>query len=143
MLANDEWFRGLVVKYGPDGGLYVSDWTDTGECHNYKQVDLKNGRIYKVVYGQPKYQPVDWKKVGPEPLADLLDRRERMELPPRAAYHSRTCREQDPGSDECQWLATLKQRLADNLDSTRRLRLLWGLHATGGVDAPFLCGAVQ
>ena len=30
MLANDEWFRGLVVKYGPDGGLYVSDWTDTG-----------------------------------------------------------------------------------------------------------------
>ena len=23
--------------YGPDGGVFVSDWHDTGECHNYRQ----------------------------------------------------------------------------------------------------------
>ena len=39
---------------GPDGGVYVSDWTDTGECHNYDKVDATNGRIYKVTYGTPK-----------------------------------------------------------------------------------------
>jgi hypothetical protein len=53
LFANDPWFRGLVVKYGPDGGVYISDWTDTGECHNYEVADTSNGRIYKVVYGQP------------------------------------------------------------------------------------------
>ena len=54
LFANDPWFRGLVVKYGPDGGVYISDWCDTGECHNYEVADTSNGRIYKVVYGEPK-----------------------------------------------------------------------------------------
>ena len=53
-MANDEWFRGIAINYGPDGGVYVSDWCDTGECHNYDRVDKTNGRIYKVVYGEPK-----------------------------------------------------------------------------------------
>ncbi len=53
MLANDPWFRGIALCYGPDGGVYVSDWTDTGECHNYKVVDQTNGRIYKIAYGKP------------------------------------------------------------------------------------------
>ena len=52
MLVDDSWFRGLVVTYGPDGGVYVADWTDTGECHNYKVVDQTNGRIYKITSGQ-------------------------------------------------------------------------------------------
>ena len=43
--AGDPWFRGMTVKYGPDGGVFVSDWTDTGECHNYEVVDRSNGRI--------------------------------------------------------------------------------------------------
>jgi putative heme-binding domain-containing protein len=54
LMANDPWFRGLALKYGPDGGVYVADWTDTGECHNYEVADRSNGRIYKVVYGEVK-----------------------------------------------------------------------------------------
>ncbi len=54
MLANDPWFRGLALQYGPDGGVYVTDWTDTGECHNYKVVDRSNGRIYKITHGKTK-----------------------------------------------------------------------------------------
>ncbi len=50
--ANDPWFRGICVKVGPDGGLYTSDWSDTGECHNYDKVDASNGRIYRTVYGE-------------------------------------------------------------------------------------------
>jgi putative membrane-bound dehydrogenase-like protein len=34
LFANDEWFRGIALKYGPDGGVFVTDWCDTGECHN-------------------------------------------------------------------------------------------------------------
>jgi len=51
LLANDPWFRGLAIKYGPDGGVYVADWSDTGECHDYDVADRSNGRIYKVTYG--------------------------------------------------------------------------------------------
>src|SRR5436309_6230249 len=54
LLANDPWFRGVALCYGPDGGVYVADWCDTGECHNAKVVDRSNGRIYKVTYETPK-----------------------------------------------------------------------------------------
>ena len=50
MLANDPWFRGICVKQGPEGALYVSDWSDTGECHNHKVVDATNGRIHRISY---------------------------------------------------------------------------------------------
>src|SRR5262249_22673381 len=44
--------RGLHCKYGPDGGVYVSDWSDIGECHDAKeeQCDKTGGRIYKIIY---------------------------------------------------------------------------------------------
>src|SRR5207237_5723831 len=50
--SKDPWFRGLHAKYGPDGGVYVSDWSDTGECHDNKeeQCDKTGGRIFKIVY---------------------------------------------------------------------------------------------
>ena len=54
LFANDPWFRGLAIDYGPDGGVYVADWCDTGECHNAKEVDRTNGRIYKVTHSTPK-----------------------------------------------------------------------------------------
>ncbi|MCS6864234.1 MAG: c-type cytochrome [Gemmataceae bacterium] len=54
LFANDSWFRGVCVKVGPEGALYVSDWCDTGECHNYDKADTSNGRIYRIVYQTAK-----------------------------------------------------------------------------------------
>jgi putative membrane-bound dehydrogenase-like protein len=50
--SQDPWFRGVAVKYGPDGGVYVADWSDTGECHDYTEEDCDKGggRIFKIVY---------------------------------------------------------------------------------------------
>ncbi len=59
LLAGDVWFRGLNLKYGPDGGVYLSDWCDNGECHNVAQTDRGSGRMYKIVYGEPKPIPAD------------------------------------------------------------------------------------
>lgn len=50
----DPWFRGLQLKYGPDGGVYLTDWSDTGECHDYNDIHRENGRIYKITYGDVK-----------------------------------------------------------------------------------------
>jgi putative membrane-bound dehydrogenase-like protein len=72
LFANDSWFRGIAVHVGPDGGLYVSDWCDTGECHNYDKADTSNGRIHKVVYGTPKAWKGDLSKATVEDLVKLL-----------------------------------------------------------------------
>ncbi|MEQ1860419.1 MAG: PVC-type heme-binding CxxCH protein [Chthoniobacteraceae bacterium] len=46
----DPWFRGIDLTYGPDGGVFVLDWSDTGECHESTGVHRTSGRIYKITY---------------------------------------------------------------------------------------------
>lgn len=47
----DPWFRGIDLTYGPDGGVFVLDWSDAGECHERSGVHRTSGRIYKITYG--------------------------------------------------------------------------------------------
>lgn len=54
MHGHDPWFRGIGIKCGPDGNVFVSDWTDLGECHDQDGTHRSSGRIYKVVYGDAK-----------------------------------------------------------------------------------------
>ena len=30
MKSQDPWFMGVTLAYGPDGSVFVSDWSDTG-----------------------------------------------------------------------------------------------------------------
>src|SRR5690606_34180478 len=52
-IVPDPFFRGLDLGYGPDGGVFVLDWSDTGECHENTGVHRTSGRVYKVTYGEP------------------------------------------------------------------------------------------
>jgi putative membrane-bound dehydrogenase-like protein len=54
----DPWFRGIDLLEGPDGGVLVLDWSDTGECHDHDGVHRGSGRIYKITHGRPA--PPDW-----------------------------------------------------------------------------------
>ena len=51
MMSNSVWFRGIELKYGPDGGVFVLDWTEKGECHDTDGVHRTSGRIFKVTHG--------------------------------------------------------------------------------------------
>lgn len=51
--AADPWFRGIELSYGPDGAVYLLDWSDTGECHEHTGVHRTSGRIFRVTYGEP------------------------------------------------------------------------------------------
>ncbi len=55
LIANDHWFRGINLKYGPDGSVYLIDWYDKNACHrtNPEIWDRTNGRIYNVKYVGP------------------------------------------------------------------------------------------
>lgn len=50
LVAADPFFRGMEISYGPDGNMYVIDWSDTGECHEHTGVHRTSGRIYRVAY---------------------------------------------------------------------------------------------
>ena len=51
--AADPWFRGIDLSYGPDGSVFVVDWSDTGECHDHDGVHRSSGRIYRLTFGEP------------------------------------------------------------------------------------------
>jgi putative membrane-bound dehydrogenase-like protein len=50
----DPFFRGMDLVTGADGGVFICDWSDTGECHDHDGVHRTSGRVYKLTYGPPK-----------------------------------------------------------------------------------------
>ena len=130
LFANDSWFRGLAVKYGPDGGVYVADWSDTGECHNYDKVDLTNGRVFKVVYGTPKPWKGDIAKLTDAELIKL-----QMHANEWMVRHARRVLQERAAAGKLA-KATVEElrRLVKMTEDVRwKLRLVWALHAVGGL----------
>ncbi len=71
LLMEDTWFRGLDLVTGPDGQVWMNDWSDTGECHDNDGIHRNSGRIYRIVYDGPdKGEP---KPPGPHWLTQLRD----------------------------------------------------------------------
>jgi putative membrane-bound dehydrogenase-like protein len=140
LLANDPWFRGLAIQYGPDGGVFVSDWTDTGECHNYATVDRSNGRIYKLIYGQPTPWHGDVRKLSDDELVRLqLHKNDWQVRHARRVLQERAAAGQLAKGTH----AALRKLLHEQADVTRQLRALWALHATGGADEELLTGLLD
>ncbi len=48
LLSPDPFFRGIDLSCGPDGAVYVLDWSDNGECHEHTGVHRTSGRIFRV-----------------------------------------------------------------------------------------------
>jgi len=137
LLARDEWFRGLELEYGPDGSVYMTDWSDTGECHENDAhgAHHESGRIYRIAYGDRKAPRVDLERAGDLELAELqLHRNDfhvrhaRRILAERAAA----------GKDLAPARRRLEEIFVTHADPTRRLRALWALHGAGGVAESFL-----
>jgi putative membrane-bound dehydrogenase-like protein len=128
LTSPDEWFRGLSPQYGPDGGIFISDWYDKVPCHQQRAyTDRSNGRIYKLVTDQVKPRRVDLTAASDLELVNLqLDpndwfvRHARRLLQERGATPATT--------------AALEKILFENPDDTRQLRALWVLHSQGALS---------
>lgn len=67
LMMKDPWFRGLDLITGPDGQVWMNDWSDTGECHDNDGIHRSSGRIYRIVYdgpekGQPTTGRPEWSR---------------------------------------------------------------------------------
>lgn len=65
LMMKDPWFRGLDLITGPDGQVWMNDWSDTGECHDNDGIHRASGRIYRIVYhgadkGEVTTQRPEW-----------------------------------------------------------------------------------
>ncbi len=126
MRSADPWFVGVTLAQGPAGEIYVSDWSDTGECHHTRNTQRQTGRIFRISYGNVQRQPVAIAALANEQLVrlqwhrnDWFVRHARRVLQERAAA----------GDDLNAALETLRSGLKNDPDVTRRLRAMWALHA--------------
>jgi hypothetical protein len=132
LFGNDPWFRPLWLYQAADGGVFVGDWHDTGECHNYDRTH-PSGRVYHVAYGKagPGKLKYDLPNVTDAVLVEALKarndwyaRQARRLLQERAAA----------GKLSKEVPSRLEKMLDGEKDVTHRLRALWTLHAVGAMD---------
>lgn len=129
LFANDKWSQMLYLRYGPDGQVYVIDWYDKNECHHREDQghDRTNGRIFKIIYGNPQPVQVDLQKLSDAELVDLqLHRND---------WYVRQSRRilQERGLNNLTRQKLLRM-IFTHEDPTRRLRGIWTLHVMQGLD---------
>ncbi len=131
LFSGDPWYRGLVVKYGPDGGVYVCDWSDTGECHNYEVAHTTSGRIFKITYDRPKPFTGNLAERSDADLVALQLHNTVWRVPhARRIQHARGAGAQLPPRTR----DTLAAMFVEQPDVSRKLRALWALYVTGEIE---------
>ncbi|CAG5072336.1 hypothetical protein DYBT9623_04119 [Dyadobacter sp. CECT 9623] len=129
MAMNDSWSQWLNFKYDASGSVWAIDWYDKNQCHspNPDVHDKTMGRIFKISHENDKWIKVDLTKASDLELVNYqLNTNE---------WYVRQARTilQERGPNKKVHKA-LKEILAKNPDATRKLRALWTLHVTKGID---------
>ncbi len=131
MRSKDPWFMGVTLAYGPGGEVYVSDWSDTGECHSTRNTRRQTGRIYRLTYLKTDLTPVDLGKLSDAELVacqlhdnDWHVRHARRLLQERCSA----------GGEMSAVHGELTTMLDEQSSVAKKLRALWALHVTGGLS---------
>jgi putative membrane-bound dehydrogenase-like protein len=141
----DPFYRGMDLVSGPDGGVYIADWSDTGECHDHDGVHRTSGRIYKLVFGAPR-TPAGVDVAGLEGTAlrgNLLVADQWWSRAAVREWQRRALRGDDLAAD----IAWLRGAARHSKDAAHRLRALWALAAidlpAAALDEAFLLGCLD
>ncbi|QDT57228.1 Cytochrome c [Caulifigura coniformis] len=137
---SDPWFRGMELLTGPDGGVFIADWSDTGECHDHDGVHRTSGRIYKLTYGTPQpLAPFDLAGKSNDELIGLLSHRNTWWA--RQARRLLTERATTAGElrgPDSPLATSLRAHRDRSTDVTSRLRMLETIVTTGGASRDWL-----
>jgi putative membrane-bound dehydrogenase-like protein len=129
LLTNDTWSQWLNFKYDQSGSVFAIDWYDKNQCHSPNpDVHQKTmGRIFKISHSTDQWKKVDLYKASDKELVEYqLNKNE---------WYVRQARQilQERGPNK-KVHKMLKEILANNPDETRKLRALWALHVTEGLE---------
>ena len=137
LFANDHWFRGISLKVGPDGAVYMIDWYDKNACHrNQPEVwDRTNGRMYRVAYGKHAPRSTDIAGASDTDLIQYLGHENSWHVTmARKELQQRYGKTDIKQPKKKLVLAALRKVIDTQNDETYRLNVLWTLHALGGID---------
>lgn len=136
--TDDNWFRPVDIKHGPDGSIYIADWYDAQVNHyrNHEgKIDKMNGRVYRV-------RPVDYKPVKPFDLS----KRNTGALLELLNHPNRWYREQArrliADRRDASIVNSLQQRTL-TAGGQLALEYLWATHLSGGFSETFAAQALQ
>ncbi|MGV3661702.1 MAG: PVC-type heme-binding CxxCH protein [Prosthecobacter sp.] len=156
MRANDMHFIPVTQKVGPDGALYVSDWSDEQICHRGSNAvenwDRSNGRIYRITYGDERL------KADAGTLADESDTPESAGAPdaalemntllfPRVPFDLNTESNETLAKfavqTKSEWFARMARRVlmekaAAKADMSAALKVLQSLGLASSITDPFV-----
>ncbi len=132
MRSQDPWFMGVTLAYGPGGEVYVSDWSDTGECHSIRNTRKHTGRIYRITYMDTDTDPVeDVAKMTNQQLLQLQKHDNDWWV-----RHARRVLLERAQTEDIQSLhADLWAQMNQAKTTPKKLRSLWALRVTDGVSA--------
>jgi putative heme-binding domain-containing protein len=126
--TDDNWFRPVAIKAGPDGAIYVSDWYDSRLSHVDPRDtwDKASGRIYRI---QGKNVPAvaakfDLSKYSVDQLAALLPN-------PNKWYRQQAQRQFADRKDRSAVPKLVP--LLQSGDGQTALEALWAIHLSGGL----------
>ena len=143
--SEDPWFRGIEMLYGPDGGVYLLDWSDIGECHENDGIHRTSGRIFKITYGDAKQPTVfDLMKWSDSQLVSS----NAMENQWFVRHARRILQERAVAGEDMTAVKTSLKKFIETqttqfkesqpFDSRSMLRALWALYCVGGTSESYL-----
>lgn len=146
LIASDPWFRGMELSAGPDGGVFVLDWSDTGECHEHTGVHRTSGRVYKITHDGAgewfAFDPQDdLAKWTPDELANAV-------IQSQNAWHTRQARlvlidRMRKEENIAVAIKKLSTAFARSPDSRVLVQTLVTLHAVGAAKREFLVAQLR
>ncbi len=132
MPTNDLAWVGFSVEIGPDGGVYILDWHDTDVCGN--TINFPNsGRVYRIMpHGAPQQKYPNLSTMTDDQLVALQTHdNDWFVRHARTLLHSRTV----TGKLDREIVHTnLENQLESATESPKRLRALWALFVTEGLN---------
>jgi len=142
--SNDATFIPVSQRVGPDGALYLSDWSDVQVCHNNTQEiwDRTNGRIYRVSFGNPVSRARDLAALADAELVEiaLADANEYFVRQARKVLAERGLAGVRISGDSREKLRSV---LTSDADPLRRLRALWILQSANLLDDALLAASLK
>lgn len=132
MPTNDKAWVGFSVEIGPDGGVYLLDWHDQDICGN--AVEFPNsGRVYRIMpEGADAIVRPNLRSMSDGELTDLQSHSNDWYV--RQARTLLQYRASTGRLDKQLVHRKLNRQLVESAKTPKKLRALWALHATAGLD---------
>lgn len=132
LTTNDQWFRPVDIKVGPDGAIYVCDFYEQRidhSSHYAGRVAKESGRIYRL-------RGKNWKPQPPFDYASLSSRQLLEVLKHPNRWHRQTAQRVLADRNDRSLIPVIRQQILTAAGQDA-VELTWALNLCGGLDDEF------